>query len=462
MKKKINNQWRTIVAGLVATAGLSPMVQGQSSDALLDKLVDKGVLTVKEANDLREESDKGFNQAYQVKSGMPDWVTSLKINGDFRGRYENISPNSGGVATAGGTTFDNYLADRNRFRYRMRLGVTALLQDQFEVGIRLTSSDPVTKGGGLTQGDPISGNTTFNNNGSKKFIYLDLAYGKWTPINDGDWTTAFTVGKMENPFTTSDMVFDGDYTPEGFAEQFGYNINSKHALKLNLGQFAIMEASTKARDPFLFGSQLRWDATWTPKWQSSMGVAGYLLTDSDRLLTSTVPDQNAGNERDASGKLANAYNPVVVDASVTYNLSSFPLYTGAFPIKLGTEYMNNPAAKNANEGYWVGMFLGKSGKKGTWDLSYRWKELQGNAWYEEFVDSDYGAYYTSVSPTLPRASAGGYAAGTNVRGHIIKASYSPYDSLTLAVTYFLTEVIDQPTIKSESTGRLQIDATLKF
>lgn len=459
MKKKKNNQWRAIVAGLVATAGLSPMVQGQSSDALLDKLVDKGVLTVKEANDLREESDKGFNQAYQVKTGMPDWVTSLKINGDFRARYENISPNSGGVASPGSTTFDKYLADRNRFRYRMRLGITASIQDNFEVGMRLTSSEPVKVGNG---GDPISGNTTFGNNASKKAIFVDLAYGKWTPINDGDWTAAFTAGKMENPFTTSDMVFDGDYTPEGFAEQFGYNINSKNALKLNLGQFAILESSTKASDPFLYGAQLRWDSVWTPRWSSSMGVAGYALANADRLVSSAVPDQNGGNERDPAGRLANAYNPVVADASVTYTLDSFPMYKGAFPVKLGGEYMNNPAANNANEGYWVGVFLGKSGKKGAWDLSYRWKELQGNAWYEEFVDSDYGAYYTSASAAMPRSSAGGYAAGTNVRGHIIKASYSPYNSLTLGVAYLLTEVIDQPTAKSEQTGRLQIDASLKF
>jgi hypothetical protein len=458
MKKKRRNQWRAVVAGLVATAGLGPMVQGQSSDALLDKLVDKGILTVKEANELREESDKGFNQAYQVKTGLPDWVTSLKINGDFRGRYENIGPNSGAAAPGTGT-FDQYMADRNRFRYRMRVGLTAVMHDHFEVGMRLSSSEAANGGSG---GDPISGNTTMGSNGSKKFVYLDLAYGKWTPINDGDWTTAFTVGKMENPFTTSDMVFDGDYTPEGFAEQFGYNINRKHALKLNLGEFAILEDGKKARDPFLFGSQLRWDATWTPKWQSSMGVAGYALTDSDRLVTSSVPDQNKGNERNKAGKLANSYNPVVADASVTYNLTSFPLYTGTFPIKLGTEYMNNPAADHANEGYWAGVFFGKSGKKGTWDLSYRYKELQGDAWYEEFVDSDFGAYYSSVNPALPRGSAGGYAAGTNVRGHIIKASYSPYDSLTLAVTYFLTEVIDQPVAKSEPTGRLQIDATLKF
>ena len=45
---------------------------GQSADALIDKLVEKGILTVKEANELREEADRNFSQAYSVKSGMPD------------------------------------------------------------------------------------------------------------------------------------------------------------------------------------------------------------------------------------------------------------------------------------------------------------------------------------------------------------------------------------------------------
>ena len=34
-----------------------PMAHAQTSDALLDKLVDKGYLTVKEANELREQAE---------------------------------------------------------------------------------------------------------------------------------------------------------------------------------------------------------------------------------------------------------------------------------------------------------------------------------------------------------------------------------------------------------------------
>src|SRR5262245_51659479 len=141
---KTNRTRAALAAGIFVTGLAASTGQAQSVDALLDKLVDKGVLTSKEAKDLRQEVDTDFTKAYQAKSGMPDWVTSLKINGDFRGRYEYFhSPNDAFV-------------DRSRWRYRARLGLVAVLQDNFEVGLRLGSGDV---DGGIGAGiDPISQN----------------------------------------------------------------------------------------------------------------------------------------------------------------------------------------------------------------------------------------------------------------------------------------------------------------
>ena len=63
---------KALAAGMLASTACAGNVNAQSADALIDKLVEKGVLTVKEANELREETEKNFNQAYSVKSGMPD------------------------------------------------------------------------------------------------------------------------------------------------------------------------------------------------------------------------------------------------------------------------------------------------------------------------------------------------------------------------------------------------------
>src|SRR5690349_1503093 len=94
MKKRNNHTFKTkaaLLTGAAATLALSATCHAQSSDALIDKLVDKGILTANEAKDLRDEADKNFNTAVQAKTGMPDWVSSYKLSGDFRGRYDQIS-----------------------------------------------------------------------------------------------------------------------------------------------------------------------------------------------------------------------------------------------------------------------------------------------------------------------------------------------------------------------------------
>lgn len=485
MKKSNIN---SIVAGILLAGSLQQGARAQSSDAIIDKLVDKGILTVDEANDLRNQADKGYNTAHQVKTGLPDWVTTLRIGGDMRGRYDLISAEE--------ATF----TDRSRFRYRIRPFIIATIKDDFEVGLRLTSAEQAG-GNNALGGDPISGNVTESGNGSKKFIYIDQAYGKWNAINSSLWNASFTVGKMENPFVLSDMVFDPDYTPEGFAQQFGFNAGEAHQLKLNLGEFSIQEVANSSADSFMLGAQIRVESTWNKRIATSIGLSGLTLTSKQNLNepqatgttldttvtpnvlrntatantlgTTTVPNVNGGNTRVwPSGALVYDYNPFVVDAAFTYTLDRAPLYNAAFPIRLAADYMQNPAAPGANEGYSVGITFGKSGKKGLWDLGYRYKYLEGDAWYEEVVDSDFGGLRRSGTA----AGRAAYLPGTNVKGHIFKLNYSPYDSVTIGVTYFLAQLIDFNQNRLEvpppglnnfvpehpEVSRLQVDVVWKF
>ena len=458
MTKRNHTNKVAAVVGAVALLAHTGHVSAQSADALIDKLVSKGVLTVKEANDLREESDKNFTTALQTKNGMSDWVQALKFNGDLRGRYEAFN------------TDNSQFVDRQRLRYRMRFGVVAQMTDYLEAGFKLTSSDPVSGFGG----DPISGNTTFQNNGDKKFLYIDQAYGKWSPLIGPNWFTTLTVGKMENPFVFSDMVFDADYTPEGAAANVSYVINDKHTVKLNGGYFVLDELSGTSHDPSMVGLQARWDAAWSTHLATSAGVAYLALENEDQLPNAGVPNINRGNTRvGAAGNLAYGYSPFVLDASATYTLDKFPFYPGPCPIKIAGDYMINNGAPSSgndvngrpadNSAYSVGFQLGKSGKKGTWDISYTWKELGANAWWEEFTDSDFGAFYASPNSPANSGANVGYGAGTNVKGHILKFSYSPFNSTTLSVKWFLTSLINPyPRTQDSSMSRLQVDASLKF
>ena len=458
MTKRNHTNKVAAVAGAVVLLATTGHVSAQSADALIDKLVSKGVLTVKEANDLREESDKNFTTALQTKNGMSDWVQALKFNGDLRARYEAFNSDN------------SKFVDRQRLRYRMRFGVVAQLTDNLEAGFKLTSSDPVSGFGG----DPISGNTTFQNNADKKFLYLDQAYGKWSPLTGPHWFSTLTIGKMENPFVFSDMVFDADYTPEGAALNLSYVINDKHSVKVNGGYFVLDELSGNTHDPSMVGVQARWDASWTPKLVTSIGAAYLAICNEDQLPNAGVPNINRGNTRTgAAGNLAYRYTPFVVDASATYMLDKFPLYAGPFPIKIAGDFMYNNGAPDSgndvngrpvdNSAYSVGFQLGKSGKKGTWDISYTWKELGANAWWEEFTDSDFGAFYSAANSPANSGANVGYGSGTNVKGHILKFSYSPYNSWTLSVKWFLTSLINRyPSTQDSSMSRLQVDANWKF
>jgi hypothetical protein len=447
MKRK-RCKWVLWAAGLLTAVLGITAAHGQSSDAILNKLVEKGILTKQEADELKKESNKEFTKAYQAKSGLPDWVTSLKLNGDFRPRYE-------------GDWSDNPIAvQRDRFRYRVRFGITATLVDHFEIGFRLASGDPVS-GFGTQTGNPLSGSSTLQDNGTRKYLYLDLAYAKWTSPKGEHWSGNVTFGKMENPFGFTYVVFDPDYMPEGLSSQLAYNINEHHALKLSAGGFILDELSASARDPFLIGGQLVWDAKWSNRWQSQLGVGALAITSQDSLTNGAVPNVNRGNTRTGgTGILAESFTPIVGDAALTYTLDSFSWYKAPFPIRLGGEYLYNPGADSKNVAYLAGVTFGKAGKKGLWEVSYNYRYIGADAWYEELPDDDFHAFY----PVTTGGIGSGFSGGTNLRGHIVKASYSPFDSVTLNVLYYAGELIHNPDPADSSTrgSHILVDAVWRF
>ena len=444
---------------------LGTRAHAQSADALIDKLVEKGILTEREAQDLRDESDKNFTSAFQTKMGMPDWVTGYKISGDFRGRYEDYS------------SYNSAMLSRTRIRYRLRFGITVNMLDNLETGFRLGSGD-VAKG--YNTATPLSDSSTFQNDFSKKDIFIDTAYGKWTMMNSGGWLVSATIGKMDTPFSFTPMVFDQDLTPEGGVIQSAWNINDKQSLSLNGGVFVLNENPVSSHDPFLYGGQFLWNAKWTDKLATTLGFGGFQIISADQLTTANVPQINEGNTMvpfqplvpvgaPLEYVLQDKFAPVIADASVTYTLDTFPLYKGAFPLTASAEYMNNTSTSQNNQGYWVGFQFGKAGTKGTWDICYRYEYLESDAWYDQLVDDDNVAFYPGDNPgaNVPYGTYG----GTNVKGHLIKFDYSFTDSATFTVTCYVNNLISVtgltpdfyvPDTKTSAMIHIMADMAWKF
>ena len=444
---------RYIAAGTSVLVALGTQAADSTSDALLDKLVKKGILTAEEAKELREDSKKDFDKAYASKTGQSTWVSSFKFSGDFRFRYDGVyQDDSNSGADALGAV--NAVEDRHRLRYRLRFGATADLSDHFEVGLRLGSGEVGSAAPSLG-GSVYSANTTLNNDASRKFIFVDLAYAKWKPT---DWLVA-DVGKMNSAFWFTDMVLDPDYNPEGAQQKVTLALNPNQKIGLTAGEFVVLEnysgAGTAANnDVYLFMGQVDWSAKWTDKISSRLAVGGYALAHHTAGAAAgggsgleTFLNQNG---TPAFGTGAQNFNPIIVRGEVTYTLDSFPMFSGPFPITVGAEYANNPGAHNlatGDQAYNFGVSLGNARKKGNWQVSYNYKNIGTAAVWHGLNDDDFG--YNARG-------------GTDVRGHQAIVSYRVFDPMTFNLRFMRTEEINNPPGTQAEQTRLFADLLWTF
>ena len=206
-----------LAGGFLLGGGLA---RAQDNGALLDLLVKKGIINDQEAEEVRADLVKENASTAAGKLKLSSSVTELELYGDTRVRYEVRSGKTGFPDTINppGDT-----VQRNRERYRLRIGLRGTLVDDWFFGIRLeTSSNP--RSTNITFGDDtVTGPGPFAKNSDT--FGVGQAYFGYTGLRD----FKFTVGKLPNPLITSSMVWDGDINPEGMVEQY------KHTFSFNVG-----------------------------------------------------------------------------------------------------------------------------------------------------------------------------------------------------------------------------------
>ena len=455
---------RKFINAAVILCVASATASGQSVDKLLHKLVEKGVLSEQDAADLGKETEaedaKKFDKQYARKTGLPDWVTSFKWSGDFRGRYEEQNAQ------------DADFHVRDRYRIRARLGAYIGMADHFEVGIRLATGNPQTNPGGtLVGGQPITANQDLNSLESRKFIWLDAAYARWTPYDNGVWLASATIGKMDNPFQLSNMIWDYDIDPEGGALKLARGLGEHHTVSATGAFFVLDELNQSnpdgaptSHDPYVAGIQTLWDAKWTPQIESSLGVTMFAINSHDALSAKQQPFYNAGNTRDPKTfALKYDFNPIIGTASFTYKLNCVPFYQGPFPIRPTFEYMENPGAPRNNVGYRAGIYIGKAGKKGNWEIDYRYQRLEADAWFDALTDDDNNAFFAKGNPQLiGTGKSEGIFGGTNIKGHWIAATYSFTDFLNGSTYFYLNDTIINAPGKSGDAEHFMAELNFKF
>jgi cell division protein FtsB len=145
---------------------------------------------------------------------LSPWLTELELFGDMRLRYEY----RGGRLPSNDPDNPNDWQERERERYRLRIGLRGTVLDDWFFGVRLETSASarstnVTFGGDTSPSSPGGGGPFAKGDDG---IFVGQAYGGYK----GFPGFTFTGGRMPNPFVTTRMVWDEDINPEGLAEQW--------------------------------------------------------------------------------------------------------------------------------------------------------------------------------------------------------------------------------------------------
>ncbi len=213
----------------LAAALLAANAPAQTPDALINKLVQKGILTEKEAKDLLTETTQ-TNLPASSKWRLSDAIKNITLFGDVRLRYEYRSAEN---VPGSGANGDSYI--RERFRYALRIGLRGDLFDNFYYGVRLeTSTNP--RSPWVTFGD--DSNPTPSDKHSDA-INVGQVYIGWRPT---DWAD-ITFGRMPMPLYITPMIWDSDINPEGASERFKWAVGNYVDLFANFGQFIYQDTN---------------------------------------------------------------------------------------------------------------------------------------------------------------------------------------------------------------------------
>ena len=375
----------------------------------------------------------------------PKWYDRLRFEGDFRPRFESIHQDA--------DPEQNELP-RNRLRFRLRAGVTAPINKELTAGFRLSTNEGK---------NPISGNVSFGEGAVPKTIVVDQAYATWEP----NATWQLTVGKFDNPLERpsgvmrSELVWDGDFTPEGLSETITLRRSSDglfHRIAVAAQQWYLLEDSNE-RDTWMLGGQVV--ADMKPGERTTLNLAtGYYGFPRGRFLAQLANRNDQVNVSNsvvledgtiaAGGTLiepstANPFNHFLNDfdllnASVAVRIDRI---VGDAGLELYGEVVRNASADSLSSGFQVGAGLNRMGKLPGWSVAASWTHLEQEAVLSMFSYSDLGR------------------GGTNLQGVIAGVQYRPARNVTFAVRDHVVSPIRTVQPNTQTT-RLQIDVMFAF
>jgi hypothetical protein len=473
-----------------------------------------------EANLLKQAKEENWF----APNTVPSWVARFNVTGDVRMRYDGlffpagndtsgVFPNFNAINT--GQPFDttgvsypperNVDEDRNRFRLMARLGCTVNLDYGFSSGIRIATGEnnsPVSPNQSLGAANQSQGG-----NFSKYAIWLDRAYIKYEWGGLPSKNLELFVGRFDNPFFETPIIWDNDLGFDGFALQGKMAVADGVVPFVAAGAFPFFNTDLNfssnrpdkypSSDKWLFGGQI--GADWKINRDFSFkgacayycfyGAEGKL---SDPFVPLTAQDQgNTDNTRPAFAQYGNTYmalRDITPTAANDFgNKNQWQYYGLATPFQdltftgkldynhfepfivslfgsfvwnlaydaneINAIAVNNrgPDKQNGDPGAYVGGDIGwiTGIKLGSAALQKRW---DWNIWLDyRYVESD------AVIDGFCESDFGG--GGTNLKGYSIGGALALTPRILLALRWMSAEEIAGPTLKANV---LQADISARW
>ena len=232
----------------------------------------------------------------------PDWVKRLRVAGDVRFRTQEILFPSGNAignftnfnAINTGSGFNvNFLSpalpqydvdkDRTLFRLRARLGAEVDLGNGFTTGLRIaTGSDDSPVSENQTLG---AANSAQGGNFGKYQVWLDRAFIRYELWSQPDQDLSFTVGRFDNPFFDTSMIWADDLAFDGAVVKGKYQVAKGVTPFVAGGAFPIFNTDLNfstnqagkfnSEDKYLFAIQTGADWKITKDFSATMAAAFY-------------------------------------------------------------------------------------------------------------------------------------------------------------------------------------------
>jgi hypothetical protein len=447
---------------------------------------------------------------------VPDWVNRITLFGDIRLRYEldnfpggndntGAFPNFNAINTGPpfdvqGTSFPpeyNVDKDRQRFRFRVRVGLNADLGDGFSIGIRGATGEndsPVTENQTLGNANNAQGG-----NFQKYSVWLDRAFLKYEAGGLPERDLTITVGRMDNPFFSTTLIWANDLGFDGAAISGRYQIVRGLTPFITAGAFPVYNtdfnfANTSAAkfdstDKYLYAVQGGVD--WSLNHDFHLKVAGALydfnniegrlskpftpLTSSDqgntddtrplfaqngntyfalRNIVPTAANNNGQSLQFQYYGLATPFHEVAITGRAEYN------HFEPFQVSVTGEWVTNTAfdrngilAKNpvnnrasAPSGV-IGRYVGGNSAwnvyltLGTPVLQKRWDWNLGIGY--RYVESD------SVVDGFNDSDFGAPLYGTNLKGYTVFGNLALNPAVYIGFHYYSANSVAGPPFKSD-------------